>query len=89
MSSDFEEYMETGMLGGYTPERAIKRKLGDKVLPLYRDTTYSETEEGIELKREMTIGGRRFIVCSVFPSFNAVTPTQKMLRVIENDLEKK
>ena len=89
MKSDFEVYMETGMLGAYQPERAVKQEINGKVLPLYRDTVYTETEEGMELKRELVVGGRLFSVRSLFPTASTATPTQKMLRIIDNDLEKK
>lgn len=89
MSIELEEYLKTGLLGVYHPDRAVKREVDGKVLPLYRDTVYTETDEGMELKREMVVGGRMFIVRSVFPSASTATPTQKMLRIIDNDLEKK
>ena len=68
---------------------AIKQSVNGKVIPLYRDTSYSETEEGMELKREMVIGGRTFVVRSIFPFSDSATPTQKLLRIIDYDLEKK
>lgn len=89
MKTDFEEYKKTGLMGAYHPDRAVKREIGGKVLPVYRDTRYRETEEGIELQREMVVGGRMFLVRSVFPAMSSATPTQKLLRIIDNDLEKK
>lgn len=67
----------------------IKQSVSGKLLPLYRDTSYTETEEGMELKREMIVGGRTFIVRSIFPFSDSATPTQKLLRIIDYDLEKK
>ena len=89
MKTDFEEYKETGLLGAYHPDRAVKREIDGKVLPVYRDTRYRETEEGMELQREMVVGGRMFLVRSVFPATSSATPTQKLLQIINNDLEKK
>ena len=89
MTIEFEEYMKTGLLGAYHPDRAVKREIDGKVLPVYRDTRYRETEEGMELQREMVVGGRMFLVRSVFPAVSSATPTQKLLRIIDNDLEKK
>ena len=89
MTIEFVEYMKTGLLGAYHPDRAVKREIDGKVLPVYRDTRYRETEEGMELQREMVVGGRMFLVRSVFSSTSTATPTQKMLRIIDNDLEKK
>ena len=68
---------------------AIKQSVNGKVLPLYRDTSYTGTEEGMELKREMVVGGRTFIIRSIFPFSDSATPTQKLLRIIDYDLEKK
>ena len=48
MTIEFEEYMKTGLLGAYHPDRAVKREIDGKVLPEYRDTRYRETEEGME-----------------------------------------
>ena len=89
MTLDFKEYMKTGLLGAYHPDRAVKREIDGKVLPIYRDTRYRETDEGTELQREMVVGGRMFLVRSVFPAVSSATPTQKLLRIIDNDLEKK
>ena len=44
MKSEFEVYMETGILGGYIPERAIGYRDDNTITPIYRDTSYHETE---------------------------------------------
>ena len=59
MKSEFEVYMETGILGGYIPERAIGYRDDNTITPIYRDTSYHETERGMELRREMIVGGRK------------------------------
>ena len=66
MKSEFEVYMETGILGGYMPERAIGYRDENTITPIYRDTSYHETEYGMELRREMIVGGRKFFVRSIF-----------------------
>ena len=71
MKSEFEVYMETGILGGYIPERAIGYRDDNTITPIYRDTSYHETERGMELRREMIVGRRKFFVRSIF-SFNAI-----------------
>ena len=48
MKSEFEVYMETGILGGYIPERAIGLRNENMITPIYRDTSYHETEHGKE-----------------------------------------
>ncbi len=40
MKSEFELYMETGMIGAYQPEMAVLKKVNDGVHPVYRDTVY-------------------------------------------------
>lgn len=89
MKSEFEIYMKTGILGGYHPESAIGRREGDTIMPIYRDTTYWKTENGLDLQREMLVGDRVFLIRSVFPNTEkAKTSTEQMLRIIDKDLEK-
>lgn len=89
MKSEFEVYMETGILGGYIPERAIGLRNENMITPIYRDTSYHETEHGTELRREMIVGGRTFFVRSIFSTAEkAKTPTEQMLQIIDSDLEK-
>ena len=89
MKSEFELYMETHILGGYIPERVIGLQEEDKVTPTFRDAAYWETENGAELHREMIVGGRRFLIRSIFPTAEtAKTPTEQMLHIIDSDLEK-
>ena len=89
MKREFETYMETGILGGYHPESAVGRREGDSIMPIYRDTTYWETENGTELQREMLVGDRVFLIRSVFSNTEkAKTSTQQMLRIIDKDIEK-
>ena len=89
MKSEFELYMETGILGGYVPERVIGFQEEDKITPIYRDTSYHETENGMELHHEMIVGGRKFFVRSIFSTAEkAKTPTEQMLQIIDSDLEK-
>ena len=79
MKSEFEVYMETGVLGGYIPERAIG----------LRNENMITTERGMELRREMIVGGRKFFVRSIFSTTEkAKTPTEQMLQIIDSDLEK-
>ncbi len=88
MDTDYKEYLKTGMLGAYHPKRAIRREMEGKVYPLYRDTVYTETEHGIELTRNMIVGGKTFLVRSIFPSHPTATPTQAMLKIIDENLKK-
>ena len=89
MKSEFELYMETHILGGYIPERVIGLQEEDKVTPTFRDAAYWETENGAELHREMIVGGRRFLIRSIFSTAEtAKTPTEQMLHIIDSDFEK-
>lgn len=59
------------------------------ITPIYRDTSYHETERGMELRREMIVGGRKFFVRSIFSTAEkAKTPTEQMLQIIDSDLGK-
>lgn len=89
MKSEYEIYRETGIIGGYIPERVIGFQEEDKITPIYRDTSYHEVESGMELRREMIVGERKFFIRSIFPNAEkAKTPTEQMLQIIDSDLEK-
>lgn len=88
MKSELEVYMETGVLGGYRPERAVMRKERDGVSTAFRDASCWERPEGTVMERDMVIQGRRFHVTSVFPGGGEATPTAKLLSLIDADLEK-
>jgi len=88
MRTEFEEYMETGMLGAYQPERAVLRQDEDGVFTAYRDTFYNFSGEELTSKRVMTVGDRCFRITSVFPANASVTATDKFLSYIDNELEK-
>lgn len=89
MVIDLEKEQKTGLQEVNGSCCAIKQSVNSKVFPLYRDTSYTETDDSMELKREMIVGGRTFIVRSIFPFADSETPTQKLLRIIDHDLEKK
>lgn len=86
--TELQEYMTTGMLGGYRPEAAILRQEGDGVNMIFRDTATSECEGCFVLERRMLIEGKCFHVSSVFPSHPIATPTGKMLELIDAELKK-
>ena len=89
MDCEFKRYMETGILGGYIPERVFGHREEDKIMPTFRDAAYWETENGAELHREMLVGDRRFLIRSIFSTAEtAKTPTEQMLHIIDSDLEK-
>ena len=68
--TELQEYMTTGMLGGYRPENAVLRQEGDGVNTIFRDTATSECEGGFVLERKMLIGGS----ASTSPPCSPATP---------------
>ncbi len=89
MRTEYEEYRETGMLGGYDPDRTMLRKTENgEVLTSFRDTCYQHQGDHNINQREMLIGGKVFHVTSVFPMEATATPTDKLLSLIDADLKK-
>mgnify|MGYP003571467286 CR=1 FL=1 len=87
MKTESEIYLETGILGCYRPEEVVLRKAeGGGVDTLYRDAQYTITENEYSRERQMLIRRKCFIVTSVFPTNAAATPTDKMLSVIDSEL---
>ena len=84
MKKDYEEYLDTGVLGGYHPEMAVLREQSDgEVMTMFRDTEYRQQEQSMECRREMLIRGKVFHVTSVFPTEATATPTDKLLSMID------
>ena len=89
MRTEYEEYRDTGMLGGYDPDRAMLRETGNRaVLTCFRDTCYQHQDDHNVNQREMLIGGKVFHVTSVFPMDATAIPTDKLLSLIDTDLKK-
>ena len=89
MKSEFEEYRETGMLGTYKPDRALIRKMTDGgVVTVFRDTFHCAEENHFIREQEMLIGGKLFIISSMFPKESTTTVTEKMLSLIDTDIGK-
>ena len=89
MRTEYEEYRDTGMLGGYDPDRATLRETENgEVLTSFRDTSYQHLDDYNITQREMLIGGKVFHVTSVFQIDATATPTDKLLSLIDTDLKK-
>lgn len=87
--TESEVYLETGILGGYRPEKITQRRLGGgKIMPIFRDTVCTAENERIELRRQMLVGGRTFTVRSIFDAGSEKTATSNLLKVIDGDLPK-
>ena len=57
MRTEYEEYRDTGMLGGYNPNGALLRETeSGEVLTSFRDTSYQHQDDHIINQREMLIG---------------------------------
>ena len=86
--TELQEYMTTGMLGAYQPERAVLQQAEDGVSISFRDTIHWEFEDHALHERRMLIEGKCFHVSSVFPAHPTATPTDKMLELIDAELKK-
>lgn len=85
MSTEFEEYISTGMLGTYHPESAVVQQTDDGgVVTIFRDTR----QFGSAKNRKMVIEGRVFHITSVFAGEPTATPTEKLLTLIDTELAK-
>lgn len=87
MRSDFEEYMETGMVGAYCPSKAVLRKEALGVNTGYRDTAYTNHDTYMDGQRVLVVGERSFLVTSVFPTEAQSTPTDKLLKYIDANMK--
>lgn len=86
---DWEIYRDTGILGAYRPEQVILRRTEDGgVETLFRDSVAVVEGEDLTLQRGMIVNGKSFLVTSVFPGGAAATPTDKLLQLIDAELER-
>lgn len=89
MKKDWEIYRDTGILGAYRPEQVVLRHSEDGGVELmFRDSTAKWEGDDLTRQRDMLVGGKRFHVTSVFPGSATATPTDKLLRFIDTELEK-
>ena len=87
---EWEEYLQTGILGGYDPAHAVVRQVeNEKVGVLFRDTTYWKREGCYVHERKMRVGNTLFHITSVFPDAPTAPPTEKMLALIDAEMDKK
>ena len=86
--TELQEYVTTGMLGSYQPERAVLQQAEAGVFTSFRDTVHLEFEGHEIHERWMLIGGKSFHISSVFPGHPIATPTNKMLELLDAELKK-
>ena len=90
MDGNWKEYRDTGMLGAYHPKRAVNRRTEDGMVETtFRDTMCHVNEDEFVEERKMLIGGKCFHITSVFLDAPTGTPTDKLLALIDTELEKK
>mgnify|MGYP000952642512 CR=1 FL=1 len=81
-------YLETGILGAYeTAEVVHEEEQNGKYAPCFEDATVFFDKAQTTAFRSMCIEGRRYRIRSIFPACGN-TPTDKLLSVIDADLEK-
>ena len=80
---------ETGILGAYeTVEVEWDEEKDGKCAPCFEDTLVVFHPEQTHTERTMDIKGRRFRIRSVLPTDTEITPTDKLLALIDTELEK-
>lgn len=81
-------YLATGVLGAYeTAEVMHEEEENGKYAPCFEDATVFFDKTQTTAVRSMCIEGRRFRIRSVLPA-TGHTPTDKMLSLIDTELEK-
>ena len=84
-----QHYQTTGILGAYeSAEVDWEEEQDGKYAPCFDDSLVILDEAQIIIKRSMLIEGRRYSICSVFPARVPHTPTDKMLALIDAEVEK-
>ncbi|MBA1334857.1 MAG: hypothetical protein HPY66_0478 [Firmicutes bacterium] len=82
-------YLETGILGAYeTAEVVHEEEENGKYAPCFEDATVFFDQTRTVTNRAMCIEGRVFRITSVFPADAGNTPTDKLLALIDTELEK-
>ena len=82
------EYLQTGYEGEYRPRDVVAAIENGELYPVFSGTDACTTERGLEIRRQMFVEGRRFIISSALSPTGGDTPTKRLLQVIDNDLKK-
>lgn len=80
-------YLETGLCGSYDTAGIVDSELDGTPVALFEDTELKEEPDSLCLERRMIVDGKRFAVNSVFPRDTALTPTDKLLTLIDKEQE--
>lgn len=82
-------YLDTGILGAYeTTEVIHEEEENGKYAPCFEDALVTFDTEQTHIDRRMDIGSRSFRIRSVFPTGTEITPTDRLLKLIDTELEK-
>lgn len=80
-------YLETGLCSSYDTAGIVDSELDGTPVALFKDTQLKEEPDGLCLERRMMVGGKKFAVSSVFPKDATLTPTDKLLSLIDKERE--
>ncbi len=72
-------------MGNYETAGIVDRDLDGIPVPLFEDTELKEESDGLCLERHMIVGGKKFVINSVFPKNSVSTPTDKLLSLIDKE----
>ena len=82
-------YLENGIFGAYeTAEVDFDEEQDGKYAPCFDDSLIIFDSDFNRVTRRMMVSGKSFRVSSIFPVAGMSTPTERMLRLIDSDLEK-
>ena len=59
------------------------------IITAFRDRAVYKSENGYHTERQMTVDGKSFYVRSFFPSISNSTPTDQLIKLIDNDSKNK
>ena len=84
-----QHYLETKILGAYeTAEVVCEEEMDGKCAPCFEDALLVFHEGQTTMDRFMIVEGKRFRIRSIFTADTGITPTDKMLDLINSDIEK-
>ena len=84
-----KHYLETGVLGAYeTAEVVYEEETAGKYAPCFDDSLLVFRENQTSMERVMMIEGKHFRIKSLFSVATSMTPTDKMLNLIDADIER-
>lgn len=59
------------------------------IITAFRDRAVYKNENGYHTERQMTVDGKNFYVRSFFPLISKTTPTDQLIKLIDNDSKMK